>query len=164
MKKKWFTPIKKKTNERPYTLKLYIPCRTSIVLCTYECAKSKDFEIPEMPVVTGDHLHDENAPVQAKPIVAAPVSAPAKTVVAIEQPKATVEPVNKEEIVHTYNPGTQKSKFSPNVVIAPPKEEHKVSEPVSDFKQEQPKSVDPKVTEKEVIEKKYIDLMDELAQ
>lgn len=56
---KWFTPINKKTMGRPYTLKVYLPCRVCIVMCTYECAKTKTFPIPEMPAVCGDHLHDE---------------------------------------------------------------------------------------------------------
>ena len=57
--KKWITPVKKETHNRPYTLKLYVPCRTCIVYCTYECAVKKDFEIEEMPEANknGNHLH-----------------------------------------------------------------------------------------------------------
>ena len=39
-KGRWFETLEESTNERPYTLKLYIPTRTCIVLCAYErCVK-----------------------------------------------------------------------------------------------------------------------------
>jgi hypothetical protein len=47
---KWIKPDGKKIHDRPYTLKLYVPCRSCIVLCSYEVASKIDnFKIPEMP-------------------------------------------------------------------------------------------------------------------
>lgn len=61
-KGRWYETLQAQTNERPYTLKLYIPTRTCIVLCAYEkCVKhmSKltkksftDMARAEMPAVT----------------------------------------------------------------------------------------------------------------
>ena len=45
----WFKPQNRKTNNRPYTLRLYLPSRCCMVLCSYEVAKTKSFGIPEMP-------------------------------------------------------------------------------------------------------------------
>jgi 1,4-alpha-glucan branching enzyme len=57
----WFKPYNKKTHNRPYTMKLYIPSRCCFVMSTYDHAMRRraEFEIPEMPVVTGGHENNE---------------------------------------------------------------------------------------------------------
>jgi 1,4-alpha-glucan branching enzyme len=57
---KWIKPVARKTNERPYTLRLYLPSRCCIVLCPYEAAQSKTFGIPEMPkILDSDNLMND---------------------------------------------------------------------------------------------------------
>ena len=45
---KWFEVINEKCNDRPYSIKLYAPCRTCIVLCPYEHA----VDVEGVPIVT----------------------------------------------------------------------------------------------------------------
>lgn len=47
----WFKSWKRQTNGRPYTIRIYLPSRTVMILCPFENAKDKTFGIPEMPKV-----------------------------------------------------------------------------------------------------------------
>lgn len=55
---KWIRVERKETHKRPYTIKMYLPTRTCIVLCAYENVDNLD--IPEMPPVNNpeDHLNN----------------------------------------------------------------------------------------------------------
>jgi len=66
----WFKPENRKTNERPFTLKLYLPTRTCLVMCSYEAAKSKPFGIPGMPNIpdNANLLNDSYSMAQSTPI------------------------------------------------------------------------------------------------
>ena len=48
----WFEILNEKTYNRDYTIRLYIPSRTCIVLCSYEKALEIGGDIAEMPTVT----------------------------------------------------------------------------------------------------------------
>tara|TARA_B110000285_G_scaffold58537_1_gene66997 strand:- start:319 stop:684 length:366 start_codon:yes stop_codon:yes gene_type:complete len=63
-KKLWFKTTQQETNERPYTITLYIPSRTAIVLCSKEVAERigthKIPEYPDTPSSTSSNVPKQN--------------------------------------------------------------------------------------------------------
>lgn len=72
---RWYEAFHEGKDERPYSLDLYIPSRTCIVLCPYENAIGKD--IPEMPAVTERQRNQvKNQPLSTQPQPSTPTTQP----------------------------------------------------------------------------------------
>lgn len=103
---KWFQVENRNTNQRPYTIKIYLPSRSCIVMCSYEVARSKNFDIPEMPNVNKpeDHLNNhflsQNEPslIEMKPsqVVDAVLGQPPKVNPNVKKAGAPADEIDKK--------------------------------------------------------------------